>query len=260
MYTPNILLGQAHGSTEVTQNCIRTDLLRSTRYGMGSLESISWQNQAICVCPYLDRATASLVSFSLCTGFEFKMRNRHGSCVGSKEILLSFHKPIKQWNGMAMSPLFFSNWKTLKLLWFYLAVLGENALEAACRENPIEKECSGLSCCHSSAMGWLISLPHSPRAQRYLCAVAQLPVPHKAGQQLLASPHSLCCALLCSLLLAMQGHCTCIWSRSNTFSVFLSNWASHISTVSLTQPICSNNFSQMDSESFMYFSRISGCL
>lgn len=76
---------------------------------------------------------ASLVLFSLCIGFEFKMRNRHGfSYVGSKEIL-SFHKPIKQWDCMVM-PSLFVMLEDAKTTLIFLAVLWDNILEAARRE------------------------------------------------------------------------------------------------------------------------------
>lgn len=117
---------------------------------------------------------ASLVSFSLCRGFEFKMRNRHGSpCVGSKEIL-SFHKPIKQWNGMVMPPLIFML-EDIKTTLIFLAVLGENALEAACQENSIVEECSVLSCRHSSPtllkqrfiyLLWYSFMPHTKQCRQ----------------------------------------------------------------------------------------------
>lgn len=147
---------------------------------------------------------ASLVSFSLCRGFEFKMRNRHGSpCVGSKEILLSFHKPIKQWNGMVMPPLIFML-EDIKTTLIFLAVLGENALEAACQGNSIVKECSVLSCRHSSP---------TLLKQRFIYLLWYSFMPHTKQCQTAGHPEvAILSAVLCFALslLEMKGNCTCM--------------------------------------------------
>lgn len=117
-----------------------------------------------------------------------------------KFFFLSFHKPIKQWNGMVMPPLFFML-EDIKTTLIFLAVLGENTLEAACQENSIEKECSGLSCRHSSPMGWLIfpSPLSSNKALSICCGAASCLAQSNADSRPPGGCHSLCCALLFSL-------------------------------------------------------------
>lgn len=92
-----------------------------------------------------------------------------------KFFFLSFPKPIKQWNGMVMPSLslfFFFEFilEVIKATLIFLAVLEENALEAACQENSIEKECTGPSCHHSSPVGLLVSpTPLSPNKALSVC-------------------------------------------------------------------------------------------